>query len=546
MNTRKNKHPAGLPYLFFSEMCERFGYYLILGIFFLYLTDGTKGGMGLDKASASDLFGTYIAMVFVTPFIGGILADRILGYRLAISIGGILMGIGYFCLAIPGQTAFYSSLCLLILGNGLLKPNIATFLGLLYHHPDYKNNRDSGYNLFYMASNIGALICNFIAAYLRNSYGWGYAFAAAGVAMFIGLIIFWTGNKHYRNSDIIKQPKPEDFPIKYIFYYILLPAIAGGISGWMIPGTITGSNSTDAFLFGSIPIVVFYLMVYKRSKGKEKQSIGGLLAIMAVVSIFWAVFKQNGTALTTWAESYTDRSVPQRAMTLSQSLGTVQYEHYALDTITLTDSQFRVLKGQDGNPIRKIGYPTYFKNESIGKVQPGSTENLYSTELFLSFNPFFVILLTPFILGLFRWLRKLEKEPSTPGKILLGLLITAASSLVMIGAVLAGNNGMEKVSPLWLIGTYAVITTGELCLSPMGLSLVSRLAPPRYAALMMGGWMLSTSIGNKLSGVLAGLWDSYDQKAYFFIVNFVLLLAAAFCLFLMIGWLRRIIESHED
>lgn len=181
-------HPKGLPVLFFTEMWERFGFYLMLGIFFLYMIDTQTGGLSLTRAEAADIYGTYIALVYLTPFLGGLLADRILGYRRAIFIGGTLMGLGYIGLAIPGPEAFWASLLLIIFGNGFFKPNISTLVGNLYSQPAYKELKDSGYNIFYMGINIGAFICNFVAAYLRNHYGWGYAFAAAGIGMFIGLI----------------------------------------------------------------------------------------------------------------------------------------------------------------------------------------------------------------------------------------------------------------------------------------------------------------------------------------------------------------------
>lgn len=545
MSTAERKHPKGLPYLFFTEMWERFGYYLMLGIFFLYMIDTKTGGLALEKKEASDIFGTYIALVFITPFIGGLLADRILGYRVAISIGGVLMGLGYMCLAIPGETSFFIALALMIIGNGFFKPNISTLLGNLYSEPQFKANKDAGYNIFYMGINIGAFICNFFAAYLRNHYGWGYAFFAAGVGMFIGIAIFWIGSKHYKHVDTIKPAKPEDMSVGRILSIVLLPAVIGGLLGWFIPGNIFGSDSTDAFLFGSIPIIIFYISLYVRSNQEDKRPIGALLAIMGVVVIFWAIFKQNGTALTTWAESYTDRELPASVVPAATALGMVQEIRYQKDSVIQVDEQFRPVKDAEGKVQKVIDYPHYFSNLQPDKIPAeGSSVKLVSTELFQSINPFFVVLLTPLVVGFFVWARKRNLEPSTPGKIFWGLIITALSTTVMMGAVLVGMNGVEKVSAWWLIGTYGVITVGELCLSPMGLSLVSKLAPPRLAALLMGGWMLSTSIGNKLSGVLASLWDTYEHKEYFFMVNCVIVLVASLAIFMMLKWLRGIIEEH--
>ncbi|MBP9186117.1 MAG: peptide MFS transporter [Bacteroidia bacterium] len=543
--TATRMHPKGLPFLFFTEMWERFGYYLMLGIFFLYMTDIDKGGLALENKEASDIFGTYIALAYITPFIGGLLADRLLGYRLSITIGGILMGIGYMCLAVPGDTAFFISLALMIIGNGFFKPNISTLLGNLYNEPQYKANKDAGYNIFYMGINIGAFVCNFFAAYLRNHYGWGYAFFAAGVGMFIGIIIFWFGNKHYKHVDVIKPTQPEDMSVSKILGIVLLPAIVAGILGWFIPGNIFGSDSTDAFLFGAIPIVLFYISLLIRSSQEDRRPISALLAIMGVVIIFWAIFKQNGTALTTWAQKYTNRELPASIVPAAKTLGMVQTIPFTKDTIVQVDKQFRPIKDASGNPNMVVDYPNYFQNLQAEKFpKEGESVELVSTELFQSINPFFVILLTPLVVGFFAYSRRKGFEPSTPGKIFWGLIITAFSTTLMIAAVSVGMNGAEKVSAWWLIGTYGIITAGELCLSPMGLSLVSKLAPPRLTALMMGGWMLSTSIGNKLSGVLASLWDTYEDKSYFFVVNCIIVMVAALGIFMMLKWLRKIIEEH--
>ena len=545
--TNTGKHPRGLPFLFFTEMWERFGYYLMLGIFFLYMTDTKTGGLALEKKEASDIFGTYIALVFITPFIGGLLADRVIGYRMAISVGGFLMGCGYMCLAIPGETTFFIALALMIIGNGFFKPNISTLLGNLYSEPKYKPNKDAGYNLFYMGINIGAFICNFFAAYLRNHFGWGYAFFAAGVGMFVALGIFWSGNKHYKHVDVIKPAKAEDMSVGRIFAIVLLPAVIAGILGWFIPGNIFGSDSTDAFIFGTIPILLFYISLYMRSDKEDKKPIGALLSIMGVVVIFWAIFKQNGTALTTWAESYTNREIPASVVGPAKALGMVQEIPYSKDSVVFTDNQFRPIKTNAGAVQKVIDYPGYYKNIPVpDRPVEGESVKLISTELFQSVNPGFVILLTPLVLGFFAFAGRKGFEPSTPGKIFWGLIITAISTTVMMMAVMVGHNGLEKVSAWWLIGTYGMITVGELCLSPMGLSLVSKLAPPRLAALMMGGWMLSTSIGNKLSGVLASLWDTYDYKQNFFLVNCIIVLGAALAIFFMLKWLSKIIEEHQN
>jgi len=540
-----SKHPKALPYLFLSEMWERFGFYLMLGIFFLYMTDTQSGGMGLDRKEASDIFGTFIALVYLTPFIGGLLADRVLGYRLSITIGGILMGLGYCGLALPGTSFFYVSLLLVIIGNGFFKPNISTMLGNVYNDPQYRELKDSGYNIFYMGINLGAFICNFFGAYLRNNFGWGYAFLAAGIGMFIGVIIFWIGQKHYKHTDVRKPVNPEDMSLAKIFSIVLLPAVVAGYIGWIIPGNIFGSDSTDAFIFGALPVAGFYVSLMVRSNAEDRRPISALLAVFGVAIIFWAIFKQNGTALTTWAESYTKRDIPAAILAPATTLGMVQEVTYVKDSVPLVDEQFRVARNSEDKVIKTWDYPLYFKNIPPEERPAEGTEvKLISTELFQSVNPFWVVLLTPVVVAFFAFLKRRNKEPSTPWKIFYGFFITAMSTLVMIGATYACYNGLEKSTMWWLIGSYGIITIGELFLSPMALSLVSKLSPPRLTALMMGGWFLSTSIGNKMSGVLASMWDGYEHKADFFWVNFGLALATALIILLMLKWLNKIVKEN--
>jgi POT family proton-dependent oligopeptide transporter len=542
----KSKHPKALVYLFLSEMWERFGFYLMIGIFFLYMTDSQRGGLAMDKKEASDIFGTYIALVYLTPFIGGLLADRILGYRLSITIGGILMGFGYLGLAIPGDVTFYGSLLLLCIGNGFFKPNISTLLGNVYNDAEYRSLKDTGYNIFYMGINLGAFICNFFGAYLRNNFSWGAAFSAAGVGMFIGVIIFWLGQKHFKHADVKKTTKAEDMPVSKILGLTLLPALISGYIGWIIPGDIFGSNSTDAFIFGALPVAGYYVSIMVRSDVEDKKPLAALLAVFAVAIVFWAIFKQNGTALTTWAESYTDREVPAALVKPAKVLGMVQEPAYVKDSVPLADEQFRISRDANGKPIKTWDYPLYFKNMPPEKLpEEGAKTTLVSTELFQSVNPFWVVALTPLIVLLWSFLKKRNKEPATSWKIFYGLFITALSTLVMVAASYLSHNGLEKSSMLWLIGCYGVITVGELCLSPMALSLVSKLSPPRLTGLMMGGWFLSTSIGNKMSGVLASFWDRYEVKSNFFLVNFCLALVTAVIILLMLRWLNKIMKEHK-
>ncbi|WP_225859889.1 MULTISPECIES: peptide MFS transporter [Chitinophaga] len=544
---QQSKHPAALPFLFLSEMWERFGFYLILGIFQLYLTDTSRGGWGMDRATAADIFGTFIAVVYLTPFIGGLLADRKLGYSKSIIIGGILMGFGYIGLSVHNLTVFYISLALVCIGNGFFKPNISTLLGNVYNDERYRSRKDVGYNIFYMGINIGAFICNFFAAFLRNKVGWGAAFIAAGVGMFLGVLIFIIGMKHYKHADVRKPVQEGDMPLSKIFSVVFLPAIIVGLGAWFIPGNVFGSDSTDAFIFACIPILIFFVSLLVKASSRDRKPIAALLAIFAVSIVFWAVFKQNGTALTTWAQYYTDREIPAVIEQPAKGLYLVETAHNKVDSVTAFDQEFRVIRDAAGKPTKTWDKEAYFKNVAPAQMPAvGVSVSLYNTELFQSINPFFVITLTPLIVAFFALLRRRNKEPSTPTKIAMGLLISALSTLLMVGAVYVCSNGAVKASPWWLIGCYGVITIGELFLSPMGLSLVSKLSPARITSLMMGGWFLATSIGNKLSGILATLWDTYDHKANYFLVNFLLLGGAAAVIFLMLRWLNRIFKEYAQ
>ncbi len=535
-------HPRALPYLFFSEMWERFGYYLMIGIFTLYLKD-VEAGFGMTEAESADLYGTFIALVFLTPFLGGLIADRYWAYKRTIVIGGLLMGLGYCLMGVHNLTVLYIAMTLVIFGNGLFKPNISTLLGNVYSTPQYNAQKDEGYNIFYMGINIGAFICNFFGAALQIMLGWSYAFLAAGIGMFVGVIIFILGTKHFEEFDVKKGVQEGDMSFLKICLVILVPSVFFGILGWMIPGSIVGSDSTDAFIFACVPVLYFYSSLYFNAAKEEKRPILALLAIFAVVILFWAVFKQNGSALNTWADRYTDREITGVTKSTFETFKLAKNISYTKDSIPLYDQQFR-LQRKDGKALKEFAFPPYFRNISPDKLpSEGTSISVWSTNLSQSINPGWVIILTPLVVALFTALRRGGKEPSTPTKIALGLFISALSVLFMVAAVMATNNGMNKASVWWLVMGYGVITIGELFLSPMGLSLVSKLSPTRITSLMMGGWFVSTSIGNKLSGVLATLWDTYENKANYFWLNFALLILATLLMLSILKWLNGVMKE---
>jgi amino acid/peptide:H+ symporter len=669
-------HPKGLWFMFGTEMWERFGYYLMLGIFSLYMIDGwNNGGMGFTADTKSDIYGTYLGLVYLTPFIGGLIADRVLGYRKSIIIGGLMMASGYFLMSMHTITSFYIALMLIILGNGFFKPNISTLVGSLYSEDSLKSKKDAGFNIFYMGINIGAFICNFVAAYMRINFGWGYAFAAAGVGMLVGVVIFILGNRHIKSYDVVKPLQEGDMSTGKILGLTVLPMFLFGTLGYMLPGNFLGSDTNDAFIIGCLPVIGFFIYLAFKSEAKESRAIKALLAVFTCVILFFAIFHQNGDALTIWAEDHTDREMSagvagvadKAAMaqkvenspivssdnaeyaesinfltTFESTLPKESKEELAIkknyaeklelldksrkyfsnmpsskipsvSSLSLDNSIDSTLKAEikisgislnNLNSVKVIlstptkqlpiallnkrNYSQFIEvaNLQLDSLQKVKTNNkkeqeilnqsienwsqniglatllskhikkagdkievanlkLYSTELYQSINPFWVVLLTPVMVGVWGFFRRRKREPSTPTKIFIGLIITALSALVMVGAVFATNDMTGKASSLWLLASYGVITIGELCLSPMGLSLVSKLSPPRITALMMGGFFLAISVGNKLSGMLSSLWETTKQKENFFYLNFALVMAAAIILLLMLRWLNRVMKENN-
>ncbi len=546
---KAGKHPKALYVLFFTEMWERFAYYLMVGILLLYMIDTTTGGKGLSQKVGADIVGSFIALVYLTPFIGGLIADRYLGYIKSIFLGGSLMAAGYLCLAIPGNTAMFISLGLIIVGNGFFKPNISAILGNIYNREDLKPLKDNAYNIFYMGINIGAFVCNFVAAYLRNAYGWGYAFAAAGVGLIIGMIILALNLKHVKIGDIKKPAQKEDMSMLQIFGFVFLPALITALIGWYVPmkvfgTTIMGTQANDAFIFACLPIIAFYISLWVKAKGQDKKGIGALLFIFSVSIIFWTIYNQNSTGLTIWAEKHTDRTA---SVSTEKIAGKILPMQEVTDTPRLVNkvNEFFVdVKGDSGKVIQTMGPDPYFNNVPKDQWPKGSSVKLINTEIFQSINPLFIVLLTLVFVPLFDWLRKRGKEPTTASKFGMASFIAGLSALVMVFAIMSVPSVYGyKTSPAWLWGTYFVFTISEIFLSPIGLSLVSKLAPARLTALMMGGWFLSTSIGGKVAGVMTSFWDDFTDKKVFFLILTIAAFVGGILIYSRIKSLNAIVKD---
>ena len=545
----RSRHPKALYVLFLTEMWERFAYYLMVGILLLYLIDNKTGGKGLDERTAADIVGSFIALVYLTPFIGGLLADRYLGYIRSIFLGGALMAAGYLCLSIPGNTAMFVSLGLIIVGNGFFKPNISTLLGNIYNREDLKPLKDNAYNIFYMGINIGAFVCNFVAAYLRNKYGWGYAFAAAGIGLIIGLITLASSLKGLREGDIKKPVQAEDMPTSSIFLYVFVPAIVAAVIGWFIPtklfgSPMMGSQANDAFIFACLPIIAFYISLWVRAKGQDKKGIGALLFIFTISIIFWTIYNQNSTGLTLWAEKHTDRSLSPAMGKVAQAMGNVQPVTDSLRPVSKVDQYFVNVKDETGKDVQVMGPDPYFNNVPQDKWPHGKTVQVLNAEIFQSINPLFIVALTLIFVPIFTSLRRRGKEPSTATKFGMALFIAGLSALVMVFAVMSVPSVYtHKTSPYWLWGTYFVFTISEIFLSPIGLSLVSKLAPARLTALLMGGWFLSTSLGGKIAGVMTSFWDNFTDKKMFFLILVIAAFIGGILIFSRLKSLNTIVRD---
>jgi POT family proton-dependent oligopeptide transporter len=350
-----------------------------------------------------------------------------------------------------------------------------------------------------------------------------------------------------------------------------LPAVIAAIIGWIVPSmvfgsTLLGSKSNDAFIFACLPIIAFYISLYINAKGPDKRGIGALLFIFFISIIFWTIYNQNSTSLTLWAQNYTDRTVSPTAEKIAGSLGFLQTVSDTPRMVNKVDEHLVDVKDYaaiaspyneyssklvDGNivddktkVVQEMGPDPYFNNVPKSEWPPNHSEKLANTELFQSINPLFIIILTPLLVMLFSYLRRRNKEPTTATKFGLAMFISGCSSLVMVFAIMSvASVYQDKTSPYWLWGTYFVFTISELLLSPIGLSFVSKLAPARLTALLMGGWFLSTSIGGKLAGVMTSFWNDFTDKKIFFLILVVSAFIGGILIFSRLKFLNAIVKE---
>ncbi len=470
-------HPKGLPVLFFTEMWERFGFYTMLAIFVLYLQENFHW----DAAQTTNIYGIFLAAVYFTPIFGGWIADNIWGYGKTITIGAVVMAIGYTLMAIPtdSSTQLFIALGIVAIGNGLFKANISVLVGNLYSHAD-GTIKDAGYNIFYMGINIGAFYAPQAAAGIKNfmvnhfglslAEGYNAGFALAAIGMVISLAIFNGFRKYYKDAD---------YQSKHVT-----------------------NSERDVHL----------------PKEQERERVIALITIFAIVIFFWMSFHQNGAALTLFAKSYTNLVVGKFTYLLFDIIGL----HGIL--ALLLGAGFFFSKSAS-KKVKTYSLIAMIAGAIIIAIKLASAgdQNQISPEQFQSFNPMFIVLLTPVVVGYFKYLNSKGKEPSSPGKIGIGMVLTAVAYFVMVLASLGlpavhtlnGGTSPILVSPYWLISSYFIVTLAELHLSPMGLSFVSKVAPPKIKGLMMGMWFGATAVGNYLAGFIGRFYQNWELWQFF-------------------------------
>ncbi|HEY9788349.1 MAG TPA: peptide MFS transporter [Candidatus Obscuribacterales bacterium] len=438
-------HPRGLTTLFFTELWERFSYYGMRAILVLYMVaPPAQGGLGFDTRLAATIYGVYTMSVYLTSIPGGLIADRLLGARLCILLGGIIIACGHFTLAFPSLFAFYGGLLLIVLGTGLLKPNISSMLGTLYGKDD--DRRDGGFSIFYMGINIGAALSPLVCGYLAQSpqfkgwlqsigmdpnASWHFGFAAAGVGMIIGLTHYLAQYNHIVNAG----NKPLERK------------------------TERAANEP--------PLTI-----------EEWKRVGAIACLFVFNILFWAVYEQGGSSLNLFADKLT-------------------------------------------------------RNEILGIEFPSSW--------FQSVPAVYCIVLAPVFSWL--WIAMGKKQPSSPAKFSIGLFLLAAGIALMVPASLLAASG--KVSPMWLVVAYFLQVVGEMCLSPVGLSTVTKLAPQRFQSSTMGLWMVGMGLGNLLAGFMAGFFDETNTNALIGLFGFmgVFTCAAAAVLYLLTPTVRKLMSG---
>ncbi|MCU0298896.1 MAG: oligopeptide:H+ symporter [Candidatus Nanopelagicales bacterium] len=447
-------HPAGLSTLFFTEFWERFSYYGMRALLVLYLVAAPDAasppgpGLGLSTATASAIYGTYVALVYLFPLLGGWIADRVWGFRRAVLVGGIVIACGHYAMAVPMEATFWLGLLLIALGTGLLKPNISAMVGELYYDHDAK--RDAGFSIFYMGINLGAFVAPLITGALMDNFGWHYAFGAAAIGMTLGVIQYVVGGRKTLTGIGLTAPNPASAQEKRKVVGMLAAAVGAIVVIALIDAWLFGFEFADmvdilAIFILLVPIVYFVRMFRTPGmSGEQKSRLHAFLGLFLGAAVFWMIYDQAGSTLSVFAEDKTD----------------------------LTVGGFTI-------PVPWLQ----------------------------SINPIFIIIFAPIFAAI--WARLGDRAPSTPLKFAWALFGIGLSFLVMIIPALDAETGAE-VAVWWLVGVYLIQTWAELLLSPIGLSASTRLAPPGMEGQMLALWFLAVSVGDTVGAqILSRIGDNY-------------------------------------
>jgi POT family proton-dependent oligopeptide transporter len=493
-------HPIGLSTLFFTEFWERFSYYGIRPLLILFMSAAIyDGGFGIERTQASAIVGIYAASVYLASLPGGWVADRLLGLRRAIMLGAILIAVGHISIGtsafLEAKAPFFLGLIFIVLGTGLLKPNISAIVGDLY--PEGGARRDAGFSIFYVGINSGAVDGQLLTGLLGEKIGWHWGFGIAGVGMLLGVAWFGLrarptlgnlGTDISRDPDPVKQSRQERMIKLALVIGLALLALVfvlGATGAIALNPQVIGQNMTYV-LVGMAALYFAYVFIAGGLNGEEKKRIVVIAFLFVFASIFWAGFEQAPTSLNLFARDFTDRVI-------------FGYEIPAI--------WFQVA------------------------------------------NSIFVVLLAPFFASLWLALGRRNANPSSAAKFSLGLLFGGLGFAIMIPAAYAvlNSGGALKVSPMWLIGSYFVQTIGELLLSPVGLSSMTKLSPRKYVGQMMGIWFLATSVGNLIAGLVGGNVDpeKLEQTPVVFIGTTIALIAAAILLAALIPFIRKLIPDEN-
>jgi POT family proton-dependent oligopeptide transporter len=449
-------HPRGLVTLFMTEFFERFTYYGMRALLVLFLTAATtagNAGLGLDSQAAGAIYGLYAGGVYLGSLPGGWIADRLIGQRNAVFWGGVIIMLGNFMLSIPGPpSVFYLGLIVIVCGVGLLKPNISAIVGELYKDQPGAR-RDAGFSLFYMGINLGATVAPLIAGTIGEAWNWRGGFFSAGLAMGLGLMLYKVQEKYLGDAGLHPHPtSPAERERGFqVLWGVLVAAVLviGLAFAGVIPIDVTTLAKFAGYAMSSLGVIYFAAVLIFADLTKEERAKVGVIAIFFLcAAMFWAGFEQAATTFNLFAQDYTNRSL-------------------------------------------------------FGGMFP---DGVHPASWYQTANPLFVVLFAPAFAYLWVALARRNLDPSAPAKFGLGLVLLGTGFLVMMGAaqlIIASGEG-SKAAPTWLLMTYLLHTFGELCLSPVGLSNVTKLAPQRFVGQMMGTWFLGAALGNLIAGLVGG------------------------------------------